>query len=232
MTARPTGMLLDSANIEEIEKAVRTSAISGVTTNPSLVAKEKKTDYKGFIATVFNHVFAGERCDHFSFEVTTLDANEMYRQAVDTVEFLKKHYGSAARDIIYVKIPVALYTLPVITKLYDEDINVNATACMQPLQAKMASDAGAETVSFFFNRMKDGGEDDPGTIISDFRCIDNKDTTVICGSIRQPRDVWDCWRAGADYVTAPMNVIAAMMEHHKTTEAINEFQEDIEAWLK
>jgi len=236
-------LYLDTANIDEIKRLTRTTAISGVTTNPSLMAKEEKGDYVGKLKEIAEETIGM----HLSVEVITLEPREMVKQAIELRDELK--------DVdLFVKIPVTLDNLTVISHLeVNEKIKVNATACMTADQAKMAMDAGASVVSFFYNRMKDGklDADDELRRFANFRtnknyvyeskmmfgatrCYSIYDIPmpkVICGSIRKPEDITACWAAGADIVTASMKTIEQLISHPQTDKAIQGFQEDIEKWL-
>lgn len=220
-------LYLDTANINHIRQYVKTDAIAGVTTNPSLMAKEEKGVYIKKLVEICEIIeeHASSR-KHLSVEVTTLDPHDMCMQALTTRDALK---GYSKIDL-YIKIPIAAATLPVITRLADHGVKVNATAAMNLLQAKLAEDAGARIVSFFYNRMLDRGIDADREInnyIHNFR----RSPLVICGSIRKAVDVQKCWMAGSDIVTASVKVIEEMAFHPGTEEAINQFQKDIDAWL-
>jgi transaldolase len=228
-------LFLDTANLEEITQMVKTHAIAGVTTNPSLMAKEQKGDYVKKLSEICLALEEAPGLKHLSVEVTTSDPSLMVSQAGSLIESLKDFEID-----LYVKIPVMLETLPVISALTDMNIQVNATACMTAMQAKLAEDAGAPIVSFFYNRMIDGfrsGKDEIHSRIAAAREIVKfvelrQHAEIICGSIRKPEDVLECWSAGAEIVTASTKVIKGMISHPKTDEAIKQFQEDIDAWLK
>lgn len=220
-------LFLDTANIEEIKRLIRTSAISGVTTNPSLMAKESKGDYLDKLCEIADAVRGrGNYIEskHLSVEVTTLDPDEILREA----EILDHNLPHVGVDV-FVKVPVTLGNLRVITYLTKNNIQVNATACMTALQAKMAADAGAQVVSFFYNRIKDGGEN-PDQVVSDYCFGSSERAKVICGSIRSPKDVVSAWEAGADIVTASTKIISEMIQHPQTDKAIAQFQKDIDSW--
>jgi len=223
-------LLLDTANLVDIERLSRTDAIAGVTTNPSLMAKEEKGDYTERlkkIASLLNNEERSIEKMHLSVEVITLDPDEMIKQG-SKLSYALDEYGLDT----HIKVPVTLDNLRVITELTNIGIKVNATACMTALQAKLAIDAGANIVSFFYNRMKDGGDPDPEKEISEIsNMLWDSDVKIICGSIRRPEDVLHCWEAGSHYVTAGMGVIEKMLLHAQTEKAIYGFQMDIEAWL-
>jgi transaldolase len=245
-------LLLDSANISDIRELSRTSVIAGVTTNPSLIAKEANDGrpYSEVLKEIWGIIASGaEDPPHFSFEVTTLDPHGMYLQATELRYKILNDVGR--RTPYHIKIPVSPETMWVITALSKAGFPVNATACMTALQAKLASDAGASIVSFFYARMKDyikkiegyrsdqkaldtEAAEDARAEISLYRswCDQGRASAkIIAGSIRTPHDVMDCWTAGAHYVTTSKKVISECLEHPKTRESIEGFQRDIDAWL-
>lgn len=214
-------LLLDSARLEDIERLNGVGAIVGVTTNPSLMAKTEKGDYVEKLLQISKFLSKEE---HLSVEVITLHRPTMINQGIDLYTKLKDFVD------VHIKIPVTIDNLSVISSLSRMGIKVNATACMTAVQAKMAADAGAKIVSFFYNRMIDGGNFYPEDEVSKFSNYSD-DVKIICGSIRSPRDVLNCWHAGSNYVTAGMGVIEKLLYHSETDRAINGFQKDIDAWL-
>ena len=155
-------LLLDSANYDEITRLTDTSAISGVTTNPSLMAKESKGDYLKKIVNIAQLLQSSGLKKHLSVEVITLDPEKMFVQAIEIRAKLK--FSDNLVDL-HIKIPVTLDNLSVITSIEAEGIKVNATACMMHSQAKMALDAGASIISYFYNRILDEGGIDPNAEI-------------------------------------------------------------------
>lgn len=215
-------LLLDSANIDEINELVKTTAISGVTTNPSLVSKEAKGNYIQRINDIISVLKQARRGLHLSVEVLTAEPEKMEREAVDL-------YNLWSPDIsLHIKIPIMFETLPVMSALARRGIDVNATAAITAMQAKLAADAGAKVVSFFYRRGLDGDEDMEHEIAK-YKGFSS--VPIICGSIRTPIDVERCWISGADFVTANYKVIRSMTTHPKTTEAIDKFNGDIKKWL-
>lgn len=229
-------LLLDSANLDEIGRC-RRPLVAGVTTNPSLMAKEKKGDYIESLESIRNALKPavddprGE-C-HLSVEVISRP-DEMYEQAV----ILNQRLWRPGVDL-YIKIPISTETTETIYRLNAAGISVNATACMTTAQAKLAVDCGAKIVSFFFRRacdfyMKEFESQRAREFvlqqIGGFLRFKDDRVNIICGSIRTPEDVMECWQYGADYVTAPLKVIEQMIHHPKTQESIESFQRDIDAW--
>lgn len=221
-------LLLDTANIGEIEKWMPSGMFSGVTTNPSLVSKEKKQDYILKLREIANYLEGCRYGKHLSVEVTTLDPEKMVRQAQELNEQVPVD-GHRGLDL-HVKIPVLPTTMRVLAELRQVGVKTNATACMTALQAKMADLAGADIVSFFYNRIADGGEN-PCQVLENFRPMKSHNLKVICGSIRYLQDVTRAWERGADYVTVQPKLIPEMLEHAQTTLAVSQFQKDIEQWL-
>jgi transaldolase len=223
-------LFLDTANFDDIDKFLGTGAIRGVTTNPSLVAKEeKKCAYsdmiKNLIVLVNDKGMRVGRKFHLSVEVIETSADKMLEQALSFDEVSRTHQCVD----LFVKIPVTFDNLNLISRLTRKNVDINATCCMTALQAKMAQDAGAGIVSFFYNRIKDGGSD-PNYVLQDFADIRNKEVKVICGSIRKPDDVFRAWTNGSDIVTASTKVIRDMLQHDQTDRAIKQFEEDITKW--
>lgn len=224
-------LLLDTANIEQIKSWMQTDAVVGVTTNPSLMAKETPGVYLDRLQEVVDAIGEVYPKKHLSVEVITTDPQEMIKQGVELSEKL-----DSDNIDLYVKVPCN--QLQVITALANLGVGVNATACMTSLQAKLASEAGAHVVSFFYNRIMDyqierqqftDGED-PRLVLDEFAKLNSRKTPVICGSIRAKRDVLNCWLHGADYVTANPKIIEQMLHHPQTDKALKQFQEDIDRW--
>ena len=222
-------LFLDSADVNEITRLLGTDAIQGVTTNPSLMAKQEKGDYTQRLVNICEAFqwFCGNARKHLSVEVISTDPKTMYHQAHTLLDQLR-HFDKVD---LHVKIPFMFETLETITKLSDEGFKVNATAIVTTLQAKMAHDAGARIVSFFWCRGRSAGEE-MELEVGRFAKGLNRNTRIIAGSIREPMDVYHAWMAGADIVTAPYSVIQQMTRHKVTDDSIAGFQRDIEAWLK
>jgi len=223
-------LFLDSANLIEIEECVKTNAITGITTNPSLVAKEERELYTEKILRIARIIECGSIRRHLSVEAISIDPQEILEQST-AIHKMFWHEGFKNIDL-FLKVPVTFDNLAVITELNRQGVQVNATACMNALQARMVSDAGAKIVSFFYNRIKDEGED-PDVVLRNY-AFDRKETDarIICGSIRSTTDVKKCRLNGADIVTASFKVINEMTIHPQTTRAIAQFQKDIDAWLE
>lgn len=228
-TTEGPALFLDSASIQDMKAVMPTGAVAGITTNPSLMAKEEKGDYlvkleqiAAFLSNQYN-----SQDIHLSVEVTSLDVRKMIEEGLYLYGLLSRYCD------VHIKIPMMLESLTAISELDYAGVPVNATCIMHAEQAKLAMDAGASYVSFFYNRMKDGGVEFPEREVLRFRSsyLKGNKTKIICGSIRRAEDVVRCWEYGADVVTAGLPVIRTLTEHHKTTEAIQRFQKDLEEWL-
>jgi transaldolase len=206
---------IDTANIEEIRKAWELGVIDGVTTNPSLIAKEKKAPL-----TIFREI-----CDivdgPVSAEVIGLKADYMVREAE---ELAKIHQN------IVVKIPMIEEGLRAVKRLSAAGIKTNVTLIFSPNQALLAAKAGATYVSPFVGRLDDishTGMD----IVADIQTIyENYDflTEVIVASVRNPLHVLEAALIGADIATIPYSVIGQLIKHPLTDIGVEKFLKDWE----
>ncbi len=207
-------LFLDTANIEEIRRAKSLGVISGVTTNPSLIAREDNPDYKAAVLEVCS-IIDGP----VSAEVLSLDRDGILREA--------RELSSWAPNIV-VKIPISASGLEAVSVLSQENIKVNLTLCFSLNQALLGALAGASYVSLFVGRLDDIGHDGMalvGEIVEVFRHYDIK-TQVIAASIRHPLHTIAAAKAGAHIATVPYRVLMQMIEHPLTTAGIERFIED------
>lgn len=221
-------IFIDSANLRDIEDALRRGFPSGITTNPSILAKEEKCDFREHIHKIIQLVRDhGYRDIPLSVEVFSTDPAEMIRQAEEFVE--EFHYEG-----LNIKVPIGWDELSVIKKLKDKAIKVNCTCCMSYNQAIMAAEAGSDFVSLFSGRIKDIGYDSSAIISAVKQTIKERDcpSKIIVGSIRHIADINEAMQAGADIVTVPPKFFTHMCSHPKTTEAVNQFITDFREWLK
>ena len=230
-------IFLDSADIGEIEFWSRTDLVSGVTTNPSLIARSPKGDYLKLVDEICR-VMAKRRRPlpgpHLSVEVTEETSEEMVKQGNRMCAM-----ASSRCVDLHVKVPIGPDYLEVITALSSGGVNVNVTACATFPQAQAAWFAGARDVSFFFNRMKDAGIDAVSEIAEyrDYLSAEIAAGTkssaipeIICGSIRKPEDIHTCWDAGADIVTVSDKILRTFITHPVTDTALKQFTEDFARW--
>ena len=209
---------IDTANVDDIRKANDMGVICGVTTNPSLIAKEGR-DFNEVIKEITSIVdgpISGE------VKATTVDAEGMIKEGREI---------AAIHPNMVVKIPMTVEGLKAVKVLSAEGIKCNVTLIFSANQALLAARAGAAYVSPFLGRLNDISQ--PGIqLIEDIVGIfSNYDiqTEIICASVRNPIHITDCALAGADIATVPYNVIVQMTKHPLTDAGIEKFQKDYKA---
>jgi len=204
---------LDTADLNELRKY--RSICSGVTTNPTILLKSGVT-----IDDLYVHI--GKIVEMFpdvpvSVEVTETDPNEMVKQA--------EMFRSNKRNVV-IKVPMSVEGLEAIRLLRSKKIGVNCTACMTAEQAHLASQAGANYVSIFWNRVADACMD-PVKVVNDSVEIMEEKSKLVVGSIRTVRDVSDIiLRTNVDIITVPPKFLDIIVAHPKTLEALQQFDND------
>ena len=206
-------LFIDTANVDEIRSAAALGVICGVTTNPSLIAREGKVfeDVIKEITTIVD--------GPISAEVVACDAEGMIAEAKELVKI---------HDNIVIKIPMTLEGLKATRKLSELGIKTNVTLIFSATQALLAARAGATYVSPFVGRLddiSDSGIDLVSNIAKMF-AIHDIGTEIIAASIRGPQDVTDSAIAGAHIATIPYKVIVQMSKHPLTDAGIAKFMED------
>ncbi|MCI8716856.1 MAG: fructose-6-phosphate aldolase [Lachnospiraceae bacterium] len=210
---------IDTANVEDIRKANDMGVICGVTTNPSLIAKEGR-DFNEVIkeiTSIVDGAISGE------VKATTVDAEGMIAEGR---EIAKIHPN------MVVKIPMTVEGLKAVKVLSAEGIKTNVTLIFTANQALLAARAGATYVSPFLGRLDDisqTGVDLIRQIADMFAVAEGIDTQIIAASVRNPIHVTDCALAGADIATVPYKVIEQMTKHPLTDQGIEKFQKDYKA---
>lgn len=208
---------VDTGKIEDIKKANDLGVICGVTTNPSLIAKEggkSQEEILKEIASIVDGPISGE------VKATTVDAEGMIAEGR---EIAKLHPN------MVVKIPMTVEGLKATKVLASEGIKCNVTLIFSANQALLAAKAGAAYVSPFLGRLDDismPGIDLIQTIADIFANYPEIDTEIIAASVRNPIHVTDCALAGADIATVPYSVIEQMTKHPLTDQGIEKFQKD------
>lgn len=209
---------LDTANVDDIRKANDMGVICGVTTNPSLIAKEGR-DFKQVVAEIASIVdgpISGE------VKATTTDAEGMIREGREIAKIHKN---------MVVKIPMTVEGLKACHTLAAEGIKVNMTLIFTANQALLAARSGAAFVSPFVGRLDDisvRGTDLISEVAEIFHAH-GISTEIIAASIRHPMHVTECALAGADIATVPYKVIEQMTKHPLTDQGIEKFRKDYEA---
>jgi transaldolase len=207
-------IFLDTANIDEIRQAAKLGVVSGITTNPSLIAKEKRADMKAVIEEI-SSIIDGP----ISAEVLSLEPNAMIEEA---------RVVSSWSPNVVVKIPMSEGGLEAISVLSREGIRTNLTLCFSLNQALLGTIAGATYVSPFVGRLDDISHDGMQLISDIVKVFDHfKVTTqVLAASIRHPLHVVVAAKAGAHIATVPYQVLKQMIRHPLTDIGIARFTED------
>jgi len=211
---------LDTANISEIKKGLEWGVVSGVTTNPSLVAKENADSFHDHVKKIAEIVQGP-----VSAEVISTNVDEMVEEA--------RLLSSLDKNIV-IKIPMTKDGMSATKKLVSEGIPVNVTLVFSPQQALLAALAGASYVSPFVGRLDDIGEDGIGVVrdMAKLFSIHEFDTKIIAASIRHPRHVFEAALAGAHIITLPFKVLEQMFNHPLTDIGIKKFLDDWEVYIK
>lgn len=210
---------VDTANIEDIRKANELGVICGVTTNPSLIAREGRD-----LSEVINEI-----CSivdgPISAEVMSLNGQEMYEEGKKLAKIHKN---------IVVKIPMCEEGLKATKLLSKDGIKTNVTLIFSSVQALLAAKAGASFVSPFLGRLDDIGNPGIEVVkrIAEIFAIHGIETEIISASVRNPMHVLDVALAGSDIATVPYSVIAQMIKHPLTDSGIEKFTQDYEKVFK
>lgn len=206
---------IDTANVEYIKEANDMGIICGVTTNPSLIAKEGRVfeEVIAEIASIVDGPISGE------VKATTTDAAMMIEEGIAI---------SKIHPNMVVKIPMTAEGLKATKALHAMGIKTNVTLVFSAAQALLAARAGATYVSPFLGRLDDISM--PGIelieSIAEIFDVHGIETEIIAASVRNPIHVIDCARAGADIATVPYNVLMQMINHPLTTQGIEKFKKD------
>jgi transaldolase len=208
-------LFLDTADIEEIREINRWGVLSGVTTNPSLVAKEGQDPdivWKEILETVDGDI---------SLETTEPEADAMYQQGLVLAQMAPN---------AVVKVPMTAEGLSAGKRLVDDGIKINVTLVFSPAQAILAAEIGAYIVSPFLGRLDDVGSDGMGMLraITEIYAVQGYTTNVLAASLRHPMHVIESALAGADIATMPYDVFTKLVKHPLTDQGLEKFQTD---WL-
>src|SRR4030042_231168 len=208
-------LFLDTANIEHIDHGVRLGVITGVTTNPSLVSKEGKVDYKQLVQKICS-IVPGP----VSTEVLSMDVAGMLAEARQIAQWAEN---------VVVKIPASLEGIEATHQLSKENIKVNLTLCFSVNQALLGAAAGAAYISPFVGRLDDIGENGMrlvAEIVEVFKKYPDIKTEIIAASIRHPKHCVEAHQAGAPIASIPYQVLLQMVKHPLTDIGISRFRED------
>ena len=208
-------IFIDTANVEEIRRAAELGIISGVTTNPSLIAKEGRDFFE--VVSEITEIVDGP----ISAEVISLEAEGMVKEAQELCRRINN-------DNLVIKIPMCAEGLKATKKLTALGIKTNVTLIFSTAQALFAAEAGATYVSPFVGRLDDIGQDGMALVedIANIFATFGTKTQIIAASIRSSKHVTDAARAGSDIATVPYKVIESMIGHPLTTAGIERFLAD------
>jgi transaldolase len=210
---------LDTANVKEIQEAASLGLLDGVTTNPSLVAKEGRS-FKEVLVEICNIVDGP-----ISAEVVSLEADAMVKEGKELAKIHKN---------IVVKVPLIAEGLKATKRMAAEGIKVNVTLCFSPTQALLAAKAGAWCVSPFIGRLDDissNGMELIRQILTIYRNYDYK-TLVLVASVRHPQHVVEAALAGGHICTMPFSIFQQMVKHPLTDSGLKKFLADWDAQTK
>jgi transaldolase len=208
-------LFLDTANIDEIREINRWGVLGGVTTNPSLVAKENDDPER-----VWKEILT-EVDGPISLETTETQAGPMFEQGVQLSQMAPN---------AVVKVPMTPDGLEAGKRLVNDGIKVNVTLVFSPAQALLAAEIGAYIVSPFLGRLDDVGSDGMGALraICDLYAVQGYDTNVLAASLRHPMHVIESALAGADIATMPYSVFKQLVKHPLTDSGLEKFAADWE----
>jgi transaldolase len=207
-------LYIDSANINEIREAASWGILSGVTTNPTLMAREKGADFQSTIQEIATLVDGP-----ISAETISLDAEGMVREGL---EYAQWHPN------VIIKVPSTTEGLKAVYQLAKNNIRTNVTLCFNANQALFAARAGAFIISPFVGRVDDTGVEGM-TLIREIAQIYRQHgitTKVLSASLRHPRHIIESALAGADIATCPFKVLQMSMKHPLTDKGIEQFLAD------
>lgn len=210
---------LDTANVKEIQEAASLGLLDGVTTNPSLVAKEGRS-FKEMLVEICNLVDGP-----ISAEVVSVEADAMVKEGKELAKIHKN---------IVVKVPLIAEGLKATKRMAAEGIKVNVTLCFSPTQALLAAKAGAWCVSPFIGRLDDissNGMELIRQILTIYKNYDYK-TLVLVASVRHPQHVVEAALAGGHICTMPFSIFQQMVKHPLTDSGLKKFLADWDAQAK
>jgi transaldolase len=208
-------LFVDSANISEIRNAAQLGIITGVTTNPSLLAKEDPSQPVEKIIAEIYEIVGG----HISVEVVSTDTDGMIREAEEILSWLPE---------ATIKIPMIPAGLAAVRELSRREIPTNVTLVFSPTQALAAANAGASYVSVFLGRLDDIGQDGIGVLrdVAEIWDIHGIEAEIIAASVRHPMHIVEAAKAGAHIATVPYKVLMQSLNHPLTDAGLEAFLRD------
>ncbi len=207
-------IFLDSADTEDIKEAVDLGIIDGVTTNPSLLAKNKE-DFKTSVSNICK-ITKG----HVSVEVTASDFHSIIKQGEKILEIA---------DNIVIKIPITCDGIKACKYFSDKQVKVNMTLCFSINQALIVAKAGASYISPFLGRLEDNGQNGLELIANIKQAYSNYanfHTQILAASIRHPAHFWQIAMIGVDAITIPPKIVRQLIDHPLTIKGLEIFNRD------
>ena len=220
-------LFLDTANLADIETALQKGFIKGITTNPSLMAKEPKGNYIDHMKKIVELIDKYSNPISLSVEVFAQNKEKIIIEAEELVSEIQY-------ENLSIKVPIGWEELEAIYQLSIEGISVNCTCIFSEAQCMLATNAGARYISIFGNRVKDLQGSFTQTIGATRKWLDMNNITkteIIMGSVRSGIDIVDAQLAGAHIVTAGLPHYIKMSEHPGTDASVNQFMTDFKGWL-
>lgn len=220
-------LFLDTANLADIETALQKGFITGITTNPSLMAKEPKGNYIDHMKKIVKLIDQYSNPVSLSVEVFAQNKEDIITQAEELVSEIQY-------ENLSIKVPIGWEELEAIYTLSNQGISVNCTCIFSEAQCMLATNAGAQYISIFGNRVKELRGNFTGTVGATRKWLDMNNITkteIIMGSIRSGIDIVDAQLAGAHIVTAGLLHYIKMSEHPGTTASVDQFMTDFDGWL-
>jgi transaldolase len=207
-------IFIDTANLKEIKEAADMGLLDGVTTNPSLVAKEGYKDFKDLLTKICE-IVDGD----ISAEVVSTTSEEIVKEARELVKI---------HNNIVIKVPLIKEGLKAVKILSGEGIKTNVTLCFSPTQALLAAKAGAYLISPFVGRLDDISQNGMDLISQIIEIYDNYgyETEILVASVRHPIHVVEAARMGADVCTMPFKVLDQLVKHPLTDIGLRNFLKD------
>jgi len=220
-------LFLDTANLADIETALQKGFITGITTNPSLMAKEPKGNYIDHMKKIVELIDKYSNPISLSVEVFAQNKEKIIIEAEELVSEIQY-------ENLSIKVPIGWEELEAIYQLSIEGISVNCTCIFSEAQCMLATNAGARYISIFGNRVKELRGSFTQAVGTTRKWLDMNDITnteIIMGSIRSGIDIVDAQLAGAHIVTAGLPHYIKMSEHPGTTASVDQFMTDFKEWL-
>lgn len=219
----------DTANLEELEAGLKLGIMSGITTNPVIIAQEPmptlnpRVDYMEHVKKIADLCRKYNQEVPISIMVTETDPEKIFEQAKDFVRQI--NYSN-----LNIKIPIGWQEAGVIKKLEDGGIKVNVTVGINEAQVAIAASCNPTYFSIFCGHIKELGGDPFAVIRNSHKLLEGNKTEIIVGSIKTTKDVVDCFSAGAHIVTAPPDIFKRMAGHLETTRTTNFFLDLYGKW--